>query len=33
MSTAKEEAVNLITRLPDEASWDEIMRDVRKEES
>ena len=25
MSTTKEEAINLITRLPDEASWDDIM--------
>jgi predicted transcriptional regulator len=25
MSTAKEEAIKTISRLPDEASWDEIM--------
>jgi predicted transcriptional regulator len=25
MSTTKEEAINLISRLPDEASWDDIM--------
>ena len=28
MSTAKEEAINLITRLPDEASWDDIMYEI-----
>ena len=28
MSTAKEEAINLITRLPDEASWDDIMYEM-----
>ncbi len=25
MSTAKEEAIKTISRLPEEASWDEIM--------
>ena len=25
MSTAKDEAIKLIARLPEEASWDEIM--------
>jgi predicted transcriptional regulator len=25
MSTAKEEAIKAISRLPEEASWDEIM--------
>jgi predicted transcriptional regulator len=25
MSTAKEEAIKTISRLPDEVSWDEIM--------
>ena len=25
MSTAKDEAIKTISRLPDEASWDEIM--------
>jgi predicted transcriptional regulator len=25
MSTAKEETIKTISRLPDEASWDEIM--------
>jgi predicted transcriptional regulator len=28
MSTAKEEAINLITRLPEEASWDDIMYEM-----
>jgi len=28
MSTTKEEAVNLITQLPDEASWDDIMYEM-----
>ena len=28
MSSAKEEAINLITRLPDEASWDDIMYEM-----
>jgi hypothetical protein len=28
MSTTKEEAINLITRLPDEASWDDIMYEM-----
>ena len=28
MSTAKEEAINLINRLPDEASWDDIMYEM-----
>ena len=28
MSTAKEEAINLITRLADEASWDDIMYEI-----
>ena len=28
MSTAKEEAINLIARLPDEASWDDIMYEM-----
>jgi hypothetical protein len=28
MSTTKEEAINLITRLPDEASWDDIMYEI-----
>lgn len=28
MSTAKEEAIDLITRLPDEASWDDIMYEM-----
>ena len=28
MSTAKEEAINLINRLPDEASWDDIMYEI-----
>jgi len=33
MSTTKEEAINLITRLPDEASWDDvIVRDICEEE-
>ena len=25
MSTAKDEAIKMITRLPEEVSWDEIM--------
>lgn len=25
MSTAKDEAIKLITRLPEEVSWDDIM--------
>ena len=25
MSTTKEDAINLITRLPDEAGWDDII--------
>lgn len=28
MSTAKEEAISLITRLPNEASWDDIMYEI-----
>jgi len=28
MSTVKEEAINLIVRLPDEASWDDIMYEM-----
>lgn len=28
MSTTKEEAINLITRLPDEATWDDIMYEM-----
>jgi hypothetical protein len=28
MSSAKEEAISLITRLPDEASWDDIMYEM-----
>jgi predicted transcriptional regulator len=28
MSTTKEEAINLITRLPEEASWDDIMYEM-----
>ena len=28
MSTVKEEAINLITRLPDEAGWDDIMYEM-----
>jgi hypothetical protein len=28
MSTTKEEAISLITRLPDEASWDDIMYEM-----
>ena len=28
MSTTKEEAINLITRLPDEASWDDIIYEM-----
>lgn len=28
MSTAKEEAINLITRLPDKATWDDIMYEM-----
>jgi predicted transcriptional regulator len=28
MSTTKEEAINLITRLPDEASWDDIINEM-----
>ena len=28
MSTAKDEAIKTITRLPDEASWDEIMYEI-----
>jgi len=28
MSSPKEEAINLITRLPDEASWDDIMYEM-----
>lgn len=28
MSTAKDEAINLITRLPDEVSWDDIMYEM-----
>lgn len=28
MSTTKEEAINLITRLPDEAGWDDIMYEM-----
>ena len=28
MSTTKEETINLITRLPDEASWDDIMYEM-----
>lgn len=28
MSTTKEEAIKLITRLPDEASWDDIMYEM-----
>ena len=28
MSTTKEEAINLITRLPDEANWDDIMYEM-----
>jgi predicted transcriptional regulator len=28
MSTAKEEAINLITRLPDGATWDDIMYEM-----
>lgn len=28
MSTAKEEAINLITRVPDEASWDDIIYEM-----
>jgi predicted transcriptional regulator len=28
MSTPKEKAINLITRLPHEASWDDIMYEL-----
>jgi len=28
MSTTKEEAINLIARLPEEASWDDIMYEM-----
>ena len=28
MSTTKEEAINLITRLPDEVNWDDIMYEM-----
>jgi len=28
MGTAKQEAINLITRFPDEASWDDIMYEM-----
>jgi predicted transcriptional regulator len=28
MSTAKEEAISLITRLPDVASWDDIIYEI-----
>jgi predicted transcriptional regulator len=28
MSTTKEEAINLIARLPDEATWDDIMYEM-----
>lgn len=28
MSTVKEEAINLIARLPDGASWDDIMYEM-----
>ncbi len=28
MSTAKEEAINLINRLPDEVNWDDIMYEM-----
>ncbi len=28
VSTAKEEAINLITRLPEEASWDDILYEI-----
>lgn len=28
MSSPKEEAINLITRLPNEASWDDIMYEM-----
>jgi predicted transcriptional regulator len=28
MSTAKEEAISLITRLPDQASWDDIIYEM-----
>jgi hypothetical protein len=28
MSTPKEKAINLITRLPEEASWDDIVYEL-----
>lgn len=28
MSTTKEEAINLINRLPDEVNWDDIMYEM-----
>jgi predicted transcriptional regulator len=28
MSTAKDEAIKTISRLPEEASWDEIMYEI-----
>ncbi|HXU36497.1 MAG TPA: hypothetical protein VN937_09050 [Blastocatellia bacterium] len=28
MSTTKAEAINLISRLPDEANWDDIMYEM-----
>jgi predicted transcriptional regulator len=28
ISTTKEEAINLIARLPDEATWDDIMYEM-----
>jgi hypothetical protein len=28
MSTAKDEAISLITRLPDQASWDDIIYEM-----